>query len=278
MEALRRDCFRAWPAGEASAKATDTKTQTADGLQLTSSQFTSEEGIPLTLWVLQRADVKPEELELVVLNVLGDEGWQEFQTLAASAFPGQFPAVTPNAKNYADERKMLLGTKWAMAYVCPRGTGPTTWAALSPTKQTHLRRRLLLLGESLESGQVWDIRQAAAALRSVPGFGQTQLWLQAQKTMAANVLYASLFIPDVKRLDLHAMPSSQKNGPIYLNVLRHLDLPQAAVLAAERTTLAIYTAEGPDWRYTIDTANALGWDKKRIQIRQPLEATSATTR
>ena len=48
-----------------------------------------------------------------------------------------------------------------MAYFAPRGAGPTSWAALSPTKQTQLRRRLLLLGESLESGQVWDITRAA---------------------------------------------------------------------------------------------------------------------
>ena len=276
MKALQRECFRAWPPGEAKATAATTSEHTAEGLRLTVGEFTSEEGIPLALWVLQRADLKPEERELVVLNVLGDEGWSEFRTIAAAGFPAQFPGVTPDAKAFAEERKMLLGTKWAMAYVCPRGAGPTSWAALSPAKQTHLRRRLLLLGESLESGQVWDIRQGAAALRSFPGFAQTPLWLQAQKTMAANVLYASLFIPDVKRLDLHALPSSQKDGPIYLNVLRHLDLPQAAALAAERSTLAIYTADGADWRYTIDTANALGWDKKRVQIRQPLEATTAT--
>ena len=275
MEALRRDCFHAWPAGDAKATATSTATQTAEGLRLTSSQFTSEEGIPLTLWLLHRADLKPEEFELVVLNVLDDEGWQEFQSLAASAFPARFPRVKPDAKEAADERKMLLGTKWAMAYVCPRGAGPTSWATLTISKQTQLRRRLLLLGESLESGQVWDIRQAAAALRSVPGFAQTPLWLQAQKIMAANALYASLFIPDVRRLDLHALPSSQKNGPIYLNVLRHLDLPQAAALAAEHSTLAIYTADGADWRYTIDTASALGWDKKRVQIRQPVEGVGA---
>lgn len=276
MKGLRQDCFRAWPEAGAKATATNVTTQTVDGLKLTTSEFLSDAGIPLTLWVLQRADLKPDEFELMVLNVLGEEGWQEFQTLAASAFPEKFPGAAPDPKNFAEERKMLLGTKWAMAYVCPRGAGPTNIASLSLTKQTHLKRRLLLLGESLESGQVWDIQQAASALRSLPGLAQTPLWLQAQRKMGANALYASLFIPDVKRLDLHALPSSQKDGPIYLGVLRHLDLPQAAVLAAERSTLAIYTAEGADWRYTIDTANALGWDKKRVQIRQPLGGETAS--
>jgi dienelactone hydrolase len=291
LEALRRDCFRAWPdQGFAAIKRQPStadilparsgwqtpeqvlppEEHTSEGLHLTKADFTSEADIPLTLWVLRRADLKADDLELVVLNALDDKGWTDFRNTAAVAFAAQFPAATPDVQAFSDERKMLLGTKWAMAYVAPRGAGPTSWAALSPTKQTHLRRRLLLLGESLESGQVWDIRSSAAALRSLPGLARTPLWLQAQKTMAANALYASLFIPDVKRLDLHALPSSQKDGPIYLNVLRHLDLPQAATLAAERSTLVIYTADVTAWRYTIDTADALGWEKKRVQIRQQI--------
>ncbi|HYR57566.1 MAG TPA: hypothetical protein VEO95_03005, partial [Chthoniobacteraceae bacterium] len=241
------------------------------GLQLSRIDFTSEDAIALTLWILHRADTKPEDLELVVLNVLDDESWKEFSSLAAAAFPAQFPGASPDAKSFAEERSMLLGTKWAMAYVCPRGIGPQSWSKLSPVKQTQLRRRLLLLGESLESGQVWDIRQAAAALRAAPGFAKVPLWLQSQKTMAANTLYASLFIPDVKRLDLHALPASQRAGPIYLNVLRHLDLPQAAALAAERSTLAIYTDDSAPWSFAQNVAAALSWGDKRVQIRKPLD-------
>ena len=142
---------------------------------------------------------------MVVLNALDDEGWQEFRTVAATAFPEQFPGAKPDADSFGEERKMLMGRKWAMAYFCPRGAGPTSWATLSPVKQNQLRRRLLLLGESLDSGRVWDITRAAAALRARPGFDKTPLWLQAQKIMAANTLYASLFIPEVKRLDLHGL-------------------------------------------------------------------------
>lgn len=273
MAALRRDSFRAWPSGERKADIAKSNSQTADGLQLTTAEFASETDIPLTLWLLHRADVKPEELELVVLNVLDDEGWNELRSRAAVAFAASFPDAKADPKAFDEEKRMLTGTKWAMAYVCPRGSGPTSWAALSTNKQTQLRRRLLLLGESLESGQVWDIQQAAAALRHLPGFAKTPLWLQAEKTMAANALYASLFIPDVKRLDLHALPVSHKDGPIYLNVLRHLDLPQAVALAAERSTVALYTADATPWLYAQRAAAALGWGEKRVQIRQPLEAT-----
>jgi hypothetical protein len=93
--------------------------------------------------------------------------------------------------------------------------------------------------------------------------------------MAANTLYASLFIPDVHRLDLHALPASQHDGPIYLNVLRHLDLPQAAAMAAERSTLAIYTKDGAPWQYAKDIAAMLNLGDKRVQIRQPMDAESS---
>lgn len=272
MQALRRDCFRAWPSEAIKAPAIKATGTTAEGLRLTRVDFESEADIPLTLWLLHRADVKPEDLELVVLNTLGDEAWQEFTELAAAAFPPQFPGAKPDASAFAEERKMLTGSKWAMAYFAPRGAGPTGWANLSAVKQTQLRRRLLLLGESLESGQVWDITRAAAALRVVPGFAKTPLWIQAQKVMAANALYASLFIPEVKRLDLHALPASQQNGPIYLNVLRHLDLPQAAAMVAEHSTLAIYTADDAPWQYAKSVAAALKLSEKRVQIRPPLDA------
>jgi hypothetical protein len=276
MKALREDCFRAWPSAP-----TEPSNQpaivsgTAEGVRLTTTNFTSEDPFQSDLWILHREDVKSEEISLVVLNVLDDESWKEFYALAAAGFPARFPAASPDAAGFAEMRGLLLGTKWAMAYVCPRGVGPDGWTQLTANKQTQLRRRLLLLGESLESGQVWDICQAAAALRNVPGFGKTQLWLQSQRTMAANTLYASLFIPDVHRLDLHAMPASHREGPTYLNVLRHLDLPQAAALAAERSTLALYTDNPAPWRFAQSVATALSWGEKRVQIRNPLDATPA---
>ena len=272
MKALREDCFRAWPSEAGKALAVKPAIVSADGLRLTNTQFASEDPFNPTLWILHREDVKPEDLELVVLNVLDDESWKEFSQLAAAGFPAQFPSVTADAAAFAEERKMLLGTKWAMAYVCPRGIGPQSWAALSPVKQTQLRRRFLLLGESLESGQVWDIQQAAAGLRNASGFAKVPLWLQSQKAMAANTLYASLFIPNVKRLDLHALPASQHEGPIYLNVLRHLDLPQAAALAAERATLAIYAEDEQPWSFARNVATAMNWGEKRVQIRKALDA------
>jgi dienelactone hydrolase len=113
MKALREDCFRAWPPDPAAPPTTsDPVSIAAQGIRLTTTSFTSEDPFQPTLWILHRDDVKPEDLSLVVLNVLDDESWKEFSALAASGFPAQFPAAAaaPDAASFAEMRGLLLGT------------------------------------------------------------------------------------------------------------------------------------------------------------------------
>jgi hypothetical protein len=197
--------------------------------------------------------------------------WNGFRQLAAAVFPAQFPGVKPAGEDEFASEKLLLHPEWAFAFVCPRGIGPQSLSKLVERKQTQLRRRLLLLGESLESGQVWDVVQAAAALRNLPGMAKLPLWLTGGNVTAANALYASLFIPDVEQLNLDALPASHRDGPIYLNSLRHLDLPQAVALAAEGSTLVLHAKDLGPWRYAQDTAKALKWGDDCVQLREAAE-------
>ena len=289
MQALRRDCFRAWPADQANATAVKKSEHLAQGLRLTVCEFSSDPSFDFALWVLQSDQLKTEQLEFVALNALDDEGWNQFRKIVAAGFPAQFPDVEPDAAGFSElldrmprgreqpapkhlDAANFLGdgvgvSKWALACFCPRGIGPSSLSKLPERKQTQLRRRLLLLGESLESGQVWDTMQAAAALRSLPGMSKVPLWLQGERIMAANALYASLFIPDVESLNVIMPPASHRDGPIYLNVLRHLDLPQAVALAAERSTLVISCDDVAAWHYAQDVANALQWGEWRVRCQ-----------
>jgi hypothetical protein len=52
--------------------------------------------------------------------------------------------------------------------------------------------------------------------------------------MGVNALYAALFEPNVRRLELEQLPKSHMAGADYLNVLKVLDIPQALQMAAER--------------------------------------------
>src|SRR5207244_2170957 len=116
-------------------------------------------------------------------------------------------------------------------------------------KQVQHRRRFYLLGQTLEGMQAWDIRRAIQATRAVSGFADTPLWLQGHRQMAALSVYASLFEPNVKRIDLHEFPKSHRDGPALFNVLRVLDLPQAVSLAAERSQVVVYQEGHAGWEF-----------------------------
>ncbi len=273
MEALRTKCFAGWPAAAQSLELRDAGTAEHDGVMLHAWDFTAQAPWKLRLYIAHNAKAKPEDLELVALNILDEEAWQDFRHMMAGNFPKLFAAADRNGADghgFADEKKMFDGSKWAMAYVCPRGIGPTAWTG-SDKQQIHLLRRFYLLGQTLDSMQVWDIRRAIAALRETP-FGKVPLWLQSQQTMAGNTLYASLFEDNITRLDLHRLPTSHETGPTYLNVLKHLDIPQAAAIAAERSRLRIYTADKSAWSFPAQVSEKLGW-KKMFELREALAPT-----
>jgi hypothetical protein len=171
--------------------------------------------------------------------------------------------------SFQQTKQMLNASAWTMAYVAPRGIGPTAWDQ-SERKQTQHQRRFYLLGQSLDGMCVWDVRRASQTLRAVDGFADVPLWLQSQRRMAGITLYASLFDPEITRLDLHELPASHREGPFFLNVTRFLDMPQAVAMAAERSRIALYS-ENPDaWTYPEQVGKVLGWDAKQLQIRKPV--------
>jgi hypothetical protein len=161
---------------------------------------------------------------------------------------------------------MLQSFKWVMAYVAPRGVGPTAWDQ-SERKQIQHRRRFYLLGQTLDGMQTWDARRAIQAVRSLDLAKDAPLWLQSERTMAGVTLYASLFEPDIARLDLHSPPLSHRDGPHLLNVSRYLDLPQTVAMAAESSQVVIYQENGKGWEWPTAVVEKLGWDKKRLQLR-----------
>ena len=94
------------------------------------------------------------------------------------------------------------------------------------------------------------------------------LWLQAKGDMAGIVLYAALFEPDVARLDLWDLPASHRQGPIFLNVRRILDTPQAVALAFPRDVRLHVKddAEAKRWAWPLQLQKALSRQCLRIFV------------
>lgn len=266
-ELLVTKAFAGWPseAGKLDVeKACDVE---REGVRLAAYDFISQEHVRLRLYVAHRAGL--EKADLMVLNVLDEEGWQQWLQTMRGPFAEQLADEVPTEQapdGFANVGQMFANSPWVMAYVAPRGIGPTAWSA-APKKQTHNPRRHMLLGQTVDGMRVWDVRRAVQALRSVEPWQTTPLWLQSEREMAGVTLYASLFEPDIERLDIWMLPSSHAQGPNLLNVLKYLDVPQAVAMAAERSRVMIYQEEASGWDYPRGVLEVLGLPADQLQVR-----------
>jgi len=273
MTALKSKVFAGWPKDAPAVAMSKENSVERDGIRMTAYDFETDSAFRLRLYITHRVGLRAEDLELVALNVLDQQGWQDFCNTYESRFAKlieSFPSTQKDDQAFESEKKMFETFKWGMAYVCPRGIGPTEWTG-SVKAQTQRQRRFYLVGQTLDSMRVWDVRRTVQGLKQIPGFEKTPLWLQGHRDMAANALYASLFEDGITRLDLHDLPTSHNQGPAYLNVLKYLDLPQASAMAAEKTRVILYTGDATAWEYPTTTVKNLGWPEKQWQIRKPVD-------
>jgi cephalosporin-C deacetylase-like acetyl esterase len=276
MKALREKCFRGWPKTD-DTKITVGKAYEKDGVHFATFELLVEDCFPLRLIIAQRAGIKPAEIDYVILNPMDEASWREFAGAFAAHVSAVFPTdlnLKPNEPMYAAVNKEFSETRSALAYICPRGIGLMRWDSDAEADATHRKeasaakferiqrlRRFYLIGQTLELGQVWDIRCAIHALRSMPDFKGHRIRLRASGAQGANALYASLFEDHIAAVEAYNPPHSHQQGPIYLNVLKYLDLPQAAAMAAEKTRVAIIDEDAAAWDFTKAVSEKLGWSR-----------------
>ena len=268
MRALWEKSFRGWPT-EAEAGSLDLKpvfSVERHGIRLSAFDFTSQPHVRLRLYLAHRARLKKPKL--VMLNVLDEQGWREWLAAMRMGFADELSDQTlpePNEDAFKRSQRMFRKTKQAIAYLAPRGVGPTVWNT-NERKRTQIRRRFMLLGQTLDGMRVWDIRRAIQTLRSVDSTGGVLIGLKAERQMAGIVLYAALFEPGIVRLDLWHLPHSHREGPTFLNVLRYLDIPQAVTMAAEHSKIRIYQQDDSGWQFPQAVAKKFGWPKEQFQV------------
>ena len=85
--------------------------------------------------------------------------------------------ATPEAVREVAAR--MQARKTALAFFAPRGVEPAGWQAQNG-KANQIRRRYMLLGQTLDSMRVWDIRCAAQAVKALPEFKKPLLCLSAK--------------------------------------------------------------------------------------------------
>jgi dienelactone hydrolase len=263
MQTLRSKVFGGWPtapqplAPEVAADVTD------DGVRLRAIDFISETGVGLRLWVTTAAKV--EKPLSAVVSVLDEPGWEKWCGDLGPAFADALQLARKPKRDdamFAQNRAVMETDHVAFVAVAPRGVGPTKWAEPGSRDDVQVRRRFALLGQTLDGQRVWDVRRALAVLRAQPDLKPAAVTLHGEGEAAGVALYAALFEPAVAGLDLWHLPPSHRQGPTFLNVLRHLDTPQAVALALPRkVTLHVKTtadAAAWDWPAKVQDASGTG--------------------
>jgi dienelactone hydrolase len=251
MEALRMKVFRGWPEEGQPIGLQEQSSTERKGLVLRQYTYCSQEHVALPLFVVQPAGAKAGVR--VVLDVLDEDGWSKWAKALnwdASLTDEEFD------KHFGELEETLV-------FAVPRGIGPTAWSG-DEKKQTQIRRRFMLLGQTRDGMRVWDVRRAIQAARTIKGLEDAPLQIEAAGQAAGLAVYGSLFEPGINQLVLDQVPPTHRDGPILLNVQRFLDMPQATAMAAERAAIEI-RAPNEATTYASALANKFGW---QVLLRQ----------
>ncbi|HSQ54606.1 MAG TPA: hypothetical protein VLM40_02590, partial [Gemmata sp.] len=242
---------------------------THDGVRLRAIDFVSESQVPLRLFVMTSLKIKkPAE---VILSVLDESGWERWCAGLGPEFAETLQVDRKLKRDdgmFAQNRAVMESQKLAYAAIAPRGIGPTRWAESGSRDDVQITRRFTLLGQTVDGQRVWDVRRAIAALAAQEDLKSAQLILHGEHDAAGIALYAGLFEPRVAAFDLWHLPPSHRQGPVFLNVLKVLDTPQAVALASPRK-VTLHVKSGADeqaWAWSRQLQKSLGRSDLVIKV------------
>ncbi len=115
--------------------------------------------------------------------------------------------------------------------VYPRGTGSTVWNEI---EKRRFERCSMLLGRTVDEMRLYDVLCAVEYAKKQPWFDGENLTVIGKGPQAVLAVYAAILDDRVSRVILHSPTLSHRTGPTFLNVLRHLDVPQAVAMLAPR--------------------------------------------
>lgn len=280
LEKLKEKTFKGWSKTDVFEKPVLFYSVRAKGAVLEVWDFVSEPHVKLKLFVLQPEGM--DNIREVDIGALDTNHWHAFSHWATSVF-GKIPSVSVSEVSDAsadikEQIERLKAKGKAVVFFAPRGIGADDWQ-LEPRKMTHILRRFMLIGQTLEGMRVWDIKRAVQSVSLIDRFKNAKIYVSGEEKMAVNAIYAALFEPKIAGLNLSGIPKSHMSlekplSPDYLNVLKILDIPVAIALCSEKTVINadISPNEIKDSPYffATQTAQKFGWQENLKFKSEPL--------
>jgi dienelactone hydrolase len=261
LKAIKEKSFGGWPKSPPALDIKQLGQKVASGVRLQVFEYSSEQDIRLNLYELGGA--KWPSHSMTEVTVLGREAWDEWRSAWALVFP-ELLGDTSSGSQPTDDIEFLQRHDCARVVAVPRGVGPGQWPG-DARKDTHIQRRLPLIGQSWDGMQVWDITRAIQAVQEIHADKPSTIRLQARNGQAGIALYAGIFSPAVAEVYLHNPPLTHRHGAYFLNVLRILDMPQAVALAFPRRVV-IHDSDPTNWEWPVAVGRLLDGTDGLIQF------------
>jgi dienelactone hydrolase len=236
---LREKTFGGWPAEGAPLDAKPAFSVAHEGVKFSAWDFLSQHDMRLRLYVLESAEAN--SAGAVALHVLDPWSWTAWLGGVRSAFDDQLKEELQGATN-APALDPGTFEKWkaemsrqhvALAFFAPRGVGLTAWSG-GDKRLAQIRRRFMLLGQTLDGMRVWDIRRAVQMTHFVREADPAKVELRAAGAMASDATLAALFEPGVRQLAVETWREPEDGGGDYLNLQRFFDTRSLNELCAQR--------------------------------------------
>jgi dienelactone hydrolase len=191
----------------------------------------------------------------VRFEVLDDTAWDSWRRNWGHRFPGLIASNGngSDGRNGTDGggavesvRADIAAGRVIQVWFVPRGVGPASWKG-DGRRQTHLKRRFQLLGQTVGGMRVFDTLRGMQAARHMTYGNETvgdgsHFTVVARGDMACHALYAAALSDDAGpgRLILSGLPMSHlSDGPDYLNVLQVTDIPEVLNLVRRTTDVTL---------------------------------------
>lgn len=264
LENLQSKVFRGWPALDGALETEVVNVANKDKRACAVVDFTSQDPYRLRMYVVGPATKGVEAPTKVKVVVLDSESWPAVAAGLAVVFPNQVPNVEPEQAAW----EKIAQQETPVFYVLPRGVGPTEWNRDSK-ERTHIRRRFMLLGQTVAGMQVFDVCRALQVIEERMQHGKDlKIEIQAKGEAAVWTLYASLFSDLLGDLSLSDLPVNNADAPDLLNVSRFVQLPHVALMVADKlgdkNQLHLSGETNPQWH---EVLQAQPWTLEKIKLK-----------
>jgi len=230
LATLKEKTFGGWPAEDAPLEARRVFSVEQDGIKFSAWNFLSQHDVELRLYFMEAASREPASA--VALHVFDQQSWTAWLGSVRDKFGGQLKeellgianSTGATAQNFQFEKLKaeLTAKPVALAFFAPRGVGLTAWSG-GEKRLTQIRRRFMLLGQTLDGMRVWDVRRAIQTVHFVRDGDRAVLELRAPESMSGQASLAALFEPGVRRLDVTPWTDLELGSGDYLNISRLLE-------------------------------------------------------